>query len=245
MSASINRRESLITFSPLRIEFLLAVLSGLLLVLSITSQVGGEVGMAIALTIFCIGVSIAAVAIHRFYHHDQFGVCNLITTSRLALTAALAGMVASPAQLLSQHLWVAFGIAVIALALDGVDGWSARRAGLVSRFGARFDMEVDSLFALVLALLAYKSGQAGLWVIALGLPRYAFLLAGHVWPQLTRELPDSFSRKAVCVFQIGVLVALLVPVLPVHLTSSGAALAAIALAWSFLRDIHCLISTGG
>ena len=37
------------------------------------------------------------------------------------------------------------------LALDGLDGWAARRQGLVSAFGARFDMEVDALLILALA----------------------------------------------------------------------------------------------
>jgi phosphatidylglycerophosphate synthase len=39
------------------------------------------------------------------------------------------------------------------LALDGLDGWLARRFGLASAYGARFDMEVDGFLILVLALL--------------------------------------------------------------------------------------------
>ncbi|MFD0981481.1 CDP-alcohol phosphatidyltransferase family protein [Tropicimonas aquimaris] len=223
---------------------MLAVMGGAFVVLTMTPHLSGEFGIAIALMTFCIGASIAAAGMHRFYHHEQFGMCNLITTGRLALTSALAGMTASPPELLSVHMWLAVGVAVVALALDGVDGWSARRAGLVSPFGARFDIEVDSFFALVLALLAYRTGQAGPWIIALGLPRYLFVMAGFIWPQLTVGLPASFSRKAVCVFQIGVLVSVLVPVLPSSVITFSAALAAIALAWSFLRDLRWLIAAG-
>jgi len=74
----------------------------------------------------------------------------------------------------------------------------------------------------------------------LGLPRYLFLTAGNVWPHLRRELPDRRSRKAVCVLQLGTLVAFLVPVLPPALPVSAAVLTLIALTWSFLRDVRLL-----
>ena len=45
--------------------------------------------------------------------------------------------------------------------LDGVDGWLARAIALASDFGARFDMETDALFILVLAVLAWQFGKAG------------------------------------------------------------------------------------
>ena len=44
-------------------------------------------------------------------------------------------------------------------ALDGVDGWLARRSGIASAFGARFDMEIDALLILVLAVLAWRSAR--------------------------------------------------------------------------------------
>ena len=44
------------------------------------------------------------------------------------------------------------GLSAVALALDGVDGWWARRTGTCSAFGARFDMEVDAFLILVLSV---------------------------------------------------------------------------------------------
>ena len=41
--------------------------------------------------------------------------------------------------------------------LDGVDGRLARKYGASSRFGARFDMEVDAVLICVLALLAWRN----------------------------------------------------------------------------------------
>ena len=55
---------------------------------------------------------------------------------------------------------VVIPLSIIALSLDGVDGALARRQMLESRFGAAFDMEVDSAFALVLSILA-ALGPAG------------------------------------------------------------------------------------
>ena len=40
----------------------------------------------------------------------------------------------------------------VALALDGVDGWVARRTRTVSALGARFDMEVDAFLVLMLSV---------------------------------------------------------------------------------------------
>jgi len=130
-----------------------------------------------------------------------------------------------------------FGLAVCALCLDGVDGWLARKQGLASDFGARFDVEVDAAFALVLACFAAMSGAAGGYVILLGLPYYLFGAARTRLPWLTRSLPEKFGRKAVCVLQIGALIALQVPFLADGQLSIVIAAVAVALLWSFGRDI--------
>lgn len=242
MSASINRRGNAFAPSHLRAEVLLSMLSGIAIVWLLGARLGGEAGVTLALTIFCSAAGLAAFGVHRTYGHAEFGMGNLITMSRLALTASLAALVFAPAPPEAGVMWLAFGIAALALSLDGVDGWAARRAGLVSRFGAQFDMEVDSLFALILAIVLFQTGQAGPWILILGLPRYLFLLASLVWPQLTRDLPDTLSRKAVCVLQIGTLVGFLVPIIPPAVMTAAALIAALALTWSFLSDIRMLLS---
>ena len=62
-------------------------------------------------------------------------------------------------------------LAVVALALDAVDGRVARRTGTASAVGARFDMEVDAV--LVLLLSVYVARSLGLWVLAIGSAHYA------------------------------------------------------------------------
>ncbi|MEM1065846.1 MAG: CDP-alcohol phosphatidyltransferase family protein [Pseudomonadota bacterium] len=245
VSDHVNRQGVAVPLSPLRVEFALATLAGLGLVVLLSSWPGHEASLTAALAVFTVGVVAAGVGMHHGYPHRDLGLCNLITLARLALTAALSALLFLPMPLNDPVLWYAFAIALAALMLDGVDGWAARRAGLTSHFGARFDMEVDSAFALILALLAFQTGQAGAWVIALGLPRYLFLAAGYIWPVLTGTVPARFSRKAVCVLQIGILVAFLVPVLPATALVAAAACAVLALIWSFSLDIRHLMSRAG
>lgn len=194
---------------------------------------GGWLAVGAALACYLAAVLLAGWVMARSYPHRILGFCNLVTLLRLALTTALvAPLVAG-----GGAQWGVFMVAAVALALDGVDGWLARRQHLVSQFGARFDMEVDAGLGLVLALSAFAAGSAGAAVLLLGLPRYVFAGAGCVLPWLSAPLPERIGRKWVCVIQIGVLIGVQAPVLPAPLANAAIAVAALALCWSFGRDI--------
>jgi phosphatidylglycerophosphate synthase len=196
----------------------------------------------LALLLFATGVFLAVIALDRHHPHPRFGLANSITLLRLGGVALFASLAAEPEILSRDSLeWLAVAGAVFLLAMDGIDGWSARRQGLASKFGARFDMEVDAAFILVLSVLALVLDKAGPWVLGLGLMRYAFVFAGSFAPALRAPLPPSFRRKAVCVGQILALTIMLVPqITPVPAAAiAGTALA--ALAWSFAVDIVWLL----
>ena len=114
---------------------------------------------------------------------------------------------------------------------------SRARPGLASEFGARFDMETDAVLLLVLSVLAWQFDKTGPWVLASGLARYAFVAAGAAAPWLDRPLPPSFRRKLVCAIQIGVLVAVLAPVLAPPATGVLAAIGLARLCYSFAADV--------
>jgi phosphatidylglycerophosphate synthase len=176
------------------------------------------------------------------YPHRHFGWCNTVTFVRAAALCWLAGLWFAGEQL--RHGALAWGVcltALVLLALDGVDGWLARRWGHASSFGARFDMEVDSFSALVLALLVWQSGKLGAWVLLLGLFRPAFLLAGLAIPKLRQPLPESVTRKLVCVIQVAVLAILLAPILSERLAALLAGITLVMLSWSFARDTRWLL----
>ena len=61
-------------------------------------------------------------------------------------------------------------LATVALVLDAVDGWVARRTRTTGMFGARFDAEVDAFLILVLSV--YVARSVGAWVLAIGVARY-------------------------------------------------------------------------
>ena len=167
------------------------------------------------------------------YPHDRLGVCNAVTLVRAALTAGLVTALVSP----GIAGWGVVAVAVVALLLDGLDGWLARREGLVSDFGARFDMEVDAALALVLALLALQQGKAGPWLLILGGLRYGYVAAGVFWPWLRGHLPPRAGRKTVCVIQIAALIALISPPVVPPLSLALAAVATALLVWSFAADV--------
>lgn len=226
--------------APLRHAFARTALMGAAVALAVALALGAgfpgamQRGLAAGLAMvgYLAGVWLAWVALRRGFGHPTLGLCNVVTFGRLAVTAGLlAALVVPP------PFGAVFGLAGLALVLDGVDGWLARREGRVSAFGARFDMEVDSALALVLALTALSAGTAGAAVLLIALPRYVFVIAGKALPWLNAPLPERFSRKVVCVVQVGALVALQLPLLPPG--GAGALVAGVAgaLAWSFGRDV--------
>ena len=182
---------------------------------------------------------VAARGLQQRYPHARLGIANAITTLRAAIIAPFAVIIFVPAAFLTYpaFAWTVLALALFSLTLDGVDGFFARRQGLSSSFGARFDVEIDSLFALILALIAMQLDKAGAWVLVLGFARYAFVAAGLALPWLNAPLPERFTRKLVCVIQIAVLIGMLAPVVAGDIALMLAACASGLLVWSFAVDI--------
>jgi phosphatidylglycerophosphate synthase len=149
--------------------------------------------------------------------------------------AVAGGFVAEPA--LPAYAAAAVAIAGVATALDGIDGWLARRTGLASAFGARFDLEVDALLIMTLAVLAWRHGKAGIWILLAGLMRYLFLAAGALSDWMSRPLPPSRRRQTICVVQVIGLLLTLLPAITPPASAWIAAASLAALSYSFLVDI--------
>lgn len=177
--------------------------------------------------VFIYGI-VAAILVLALTGKHGLGWANRVTLLRAVITCALAGALVQPSLFIEQAGLVV-SLALISLALDGVDGWLARRKGESSAFGARFDMETDGALILVLCAGLWLSGLAPAWVLAIGLMRPAFLAGAQVWPWLSNPLPDSFRRKLVCVVQVAVLSIALVPLVtePLRLTLLAGALLAV------------------
>jgi phosphatidylglycerophosphate synthase len=186
-------------------------------------------------------LAIAAVALVRLPTHHPFtrlGTANLVTLVRAALAAWAAGLSLAPPH--PKAAWLAVGLATAFALLDGIDGTLARRSGLASPFGARFDMEVDALFILVLSALVWHHGKAGAWVLACGLMRYAFVAARWPLPWMGGPLPPTRRGKTVAAVQFVGLAAALAPIVPSPASDGVAAVALALLAWSFAVDVRRL-----
>jgi len=165
------------------------------------------------------------------------GAANQVTLARATLVGGVTALVAAGAD--GAQLLVLVAIGSVALALDGLDGYLARRYDTVSVLGARFDMEVDAFLILVLSVLVCRT--LGPWVLAIGLMRYAFVAAMFVVPRLRAPLPFSRARKVVAAMQGGLLVAAAAPIWPHAIAAVLAAVALGALMWSFGRDVRWLL----
>ncbi len=216
---------------------LLATLGGMVVVAALGPVVADGAAIFTALALYCAGSMAALGTLSRFYPHAEFGAANTVTLLRLAISTVLVAAVLGTQE---QIAWTIVALAAFCLTLDGVDGWLARRSGLTSSFGARFDMEVDCLFALALSLLVFESGKVGVWVLGLGLARYVFWAASFPLPWLAAPLPERRSRKVVCVAQIATLIALVTPLIQPPLASLIAAVILACVVWSFAVDVAIL-----
>lgn len=183
-------------------------------------------------------LTLAVVGIRAAHPFSALGPANVVTAVRATLVALITGALWAPTTpgTATFVVWVSS----VAAALDGVDGWLARRTGMHSAFGARFDMETDAWLILALGALVWRYDKAGVWVLLSGALRYLFIAAGWGLPWMRGVLPPSQRRKIVCVVQIVGLIVAVAPLVPTPMSVFAAAFSLLALAWSFGVDVAWL-----
>jgi len=216
-----------------------ALLTGLLAGVLALSGVGlGAAGAVVAGTSAMLRDAALARGLTR-YRLDRLGPAHWVTLARSTVAIAVAALVADS---FARRVPVALVVALtaIALALDALDGWIARRTGTCSTLGAHFDAETDAFLILVLSV--YVARWAGVWVLAIGGARYAFLAAG--WPArwMRAPLPPRHWRKVVAATQGIVLAVAASHVLPSAVARVALGAALLLLGESFGRDVWWLRS---
>ena len=232
-------RQRLTVAALFMVSVAAVILTGLAVLLGNFSTVF----FCVAIGSFLLAAPVIVRRIGAFHRHGRFGPANILTLMRLMIACLLAGFAADMAvgaRDMSAS-WLLFSFAAAALALDGLDGMAARQSGLVSAFGARFDMETDAFLILVLSVITWALGKAGPWVLLGGLMRYAYMAAGLIWPLLTGPLPPAWRRKAIAVAQGGALTILLLPIITPPVSTALAAGALLLLTYSFGADIVILL----
>jgi phosphatidylglycerophosphate synthase len=216
--------------------------TGLIAQVLLLSALAGAVGLSgghLSHAGWLVGLSCGVVmnaALARglsHYRSDGLSPADWVTLARGTLVGGVAALVADsfvePVQVKTL-----VSLAALALVLDAIDGWVARRTRTAA-LGAQFDGEVDALLILVLSL--YVARSAGAWVLAIGAARYVFLVAGWPLPWMRATLPPRFWRKVVAATQGIVLTVAASDVLSPALTTAALIVALILLAESFGHDV--------
>ena len=164
--------------------------------------------------------------------NGSFGAANGVTALRIGLLFLLPLTASSPLLLI--------GLSLFILALDGLDGWLARRRALSSEFGAFLDKETDALFLLLLCGLAAFEGTLPTWILGAGLLRYGFVVVLFLLPSPQK----TESRSSLARYVYGCMVgALLVSFLPYpSLYRPLVAVATAALLFSFGRSLWRIVA---
>jgi phosphatidylglycerophosphate synthase len=227
----------------LRSSVVLAVAAGVFVILVyapiVASQtMSGADYIKRSLLFFAAAAALIVVRIGRHHPFARFGVANTVTLLRVSLVAGVAGFIGeTPSDLIA---WMAAAAVTLVALLDGIDGWLARRSREQSAFGARFDMETDAALILILSVLVWHHQKAGAWVLACGLMRYGFVVAGWVLPWMAGPLRSTLRGKSVAIAQLVGLGLALLPVVPIPVSNIVAAITLALLVWSFAVDIAWL-----
>jgi phosphatidylglycerophosphate synthase len=214
---------------------------GMIAQLALLAVLAGSVGLGVAgwLAGAAWGVATYAILARGLARSgdDRLGPADRVTLIRAALVGGVTALVANAFDR-PVSVPTLVSLAGVALVLDAVDGWVARRTESASRLGALFDMEVDAFLILVLSV--YAAHAVGGWVIAIGAARYLFGVAGRLRPWMRPSLPSRYWRKVVAAIQGIVLAVVATSVLPTPAAVVMLAAALALLAESFGRDVWWL-----
>jgi phosphatidylglycerophosphate synthase len=209
----------------------------LLLLAALAHTVGlGDAGWFVGITSALILDAALARALWR-NPAARLGPADWVTLTRATLAVGVAALAADSFERGGATVTLV-ALASVALALDFVDGKVARRTSSASALGARLDGEVDAF--LILALSVEVARSAGVWVLAIGAARYAFLAGEWAFAWMRAPLPRRDWRKVVAAAQGITLTIAAAGVLPPALTRAALAAALALLAESFGRDVWWL-----
>jgi phosphatidylglycerophosphate synthase len=135
-----------------------------------------------------------------------FGWANAVTVLRAVVVWAVGARFQKADETL-------LALVVLSLfALDGLDGYLARKRGTASEFGALFDMETDAYFVLTIEVVLFHRGDLGAWILLTGVLRYVYVLVRAFVPARRPDVPRSrFGRLAFTGLALGLFFAFALP----------------------------------
>jgi len=213
------------------------LISQLLLLTALALTVGlGSIGWVVGFT--CgVAMDVALARGLSCNRSDRLAPADWVTLVRGTLAVGVAALVGASFHQRAE-VTTLVTLTALALVLDAVDGWVARRTKTTGWLGALFDGEVDAFLILVLSV--YVARSHGAWVLAIGAARYAFLAAGWSLPWLRAPLPPRDWRKVVTATLGIVLISAAADLLPLVVTRALLVGALVLLTESFGRDVWWL-----
>lgn len=188
-------------------------------------------------------MALSALGLREPHPFRSLGPANRITILRAMLVAGAAGLIGEVP--VARVAWIGVLLTIAVAALDGVDGWLARRTRMASGFGARIDMETDALLIVAVSVLVWRHGKAGPWVLAGGAMRYVFVASGWLLPWMARPLRPTRRAKTITIVHMVGLTIALAPFAAPPISTLTAASTLAALTWSFAADVRRLAVGGG
>lgn len=182
--------------------------------------------------LICVGVwfIVYIVNIPRYSNLPAFlGYASWVTVIRLLIIFTLG---------FTYHLlegYILFIGFLIAIILDGVDGFLARKFGQSSRVGEGIDMETDAFMVLLISWIHYDSGSLYWWILIPGGLRYYYELVFFWLKDQRTDVPSKRIRASVAVIFF---VALLAPfILSAQLSLIMVCIASTLIVLSFIASI--------
>jgi phosphatidylglycerophosphate synthase len=124
--------------------------------------------------IWLIGTALAAFLmlfqIAKMNKKSWFTLPNLVTALRFFLISCT---MLTATYLSNYQLFILFGIAIF---MDGLDGYIAKRYQQTSALGALFDKEVDAFLVLILSFLLVRSYAVSPFLLIIGYLHYGYEL---------------------------------------------------------------------
>ena len=138
-------------------------------------------------------------------------VPNLLTIMRLLAVPVMVACLVEDAGSEGGWRWAAWLLFVLAAATDALDGYLARRWGVVSAFGKLADPLADK--ALVLSALAFLAvnGETAWWPLIVVAIREVGVTLGRLAVAKDVVIPASMGGKVKTALQVAALFFLLVP----------------------------------
>lgn len=168
-----------------------------------------------------------------FFCKDEWNWADAVTIARVTMATG-AALLAFRVDTLNADAWTLF---LVALILDGLDGWMARKTQSHSQEGAIFDMESDGIWVSLICITLVSLGIEQPWILILAAWRPVYAIVSAFLPKVETHQKGTFFGKAVFVTVAVVLLVVSSPWRIFFLTKILLAIACVLLSFSFLRSL--------